>query len=44
MSDTTFNFARHTGRTLRPVLAVAGCQAVAPASFYFGYWFSHRRR
>ena len=33
------NHANHTGRSLRPVLAVAGC--VAPASYYFGYWFSH---
>gem|GEM_PF-455090 len=44
MPNVILNLARHTGRTARPGLAVAGCQAVAPASFYFGYWFSHRRR
>lgn len=39
MPNRPRNLANHTGRTLRPVLAVAGCQAAA--SFYFGYWFSH---
>ncbi len=39
MPKHTRNNANHTGRTLRPVLAVAGCKAAA--SFYFGYWFSH---
>ena len=33
------HLANYTGRQPRPVLAVAGC--VAPASYYFGYWFSH---
>ncbi|UPL08498.1 hypothetical protein PisoF_04204 [Pseudomonas sp. IsoF] len=39
MPKHTCNHANHTGRPLRPVLAVAG--SMAPASFYFGYWFSH---
>ncbi|MBK5003631.1 hypothetical protein IAE38_000235 [Pseudomonas sp. S32] len=39
MPSSTCNHANPMGRTLRPVLAVAGC--VAPASYYFGYWFSH---
>ncbi len=39
MSKQSCNHANHTGRTARPVLAVAGRDAVA--SFYFGYWFSH---
>lgn len=39
MSKQTRNQTNHTGRTARPVLAVAGRNAVA--SFYFGYWFSH---
>ena len=39
MSKHTRNPANITGRTVRPVLAVAGRHAVA--SFYFGYWFSH---
>ncbi len=39
MPPLTHNHAHLTGRNLRPVLAVAGCQAAA--SFYFGYWFSH---
>ena len=39
MPKHTRNHANHTGRTLRSVLAVAGCKAAA--SSYFGYWFSH---
>ncbi len=39
MSNPTRNHANHTGRPQRRVLAVAGRKA--PASFYFGYWFSH---
>ena len=39
MSKQSRNHANTTGRTARPVLAVAGRNAVA--SFYFGYWFSH---
>lgn len=38
MSKHTCNHANTTGRTARPVLAVAG-RAVACS--YFGYWFSH---
>ena len=39
MTHSIRNHANHTGRTTRPVLAVARCQSVA--RFYFGYWFSH---
>lgn len=39
MPKHTRNHANHTGRNLRPVLAVAGGKSVA--CFYFGYWFSH---
>ena len=39
MPKHTRNHANHTGRSLRRVLAVAGCQAAARS--YFGYWFSH---
>ena len=39
MPKHTRNPANHPGPNLRPVLAVAGF--VAPASYYFGYWFSH---
>ncbi len=38
MSKHTCNHANTTGRTSRPVLAVAGRTV---ACFYFGYWFSH---
>lgn len=43
MSHISLTHARHTGRTARPVLAVAECMGAARA-FYFGYWFSQRRR
>ncbi|MGX1126855.1 hypothetical protein AB7M23_003648 [Pseudomonas sp. HLS-6 TE3448] len=44
MSLTTLTQARHTGRLAQPLLAIAECGTCAPASFYFGYWFSQRRR
>ena len=44
MSQSTLTHAHNTGRLSRPVLAAAECATAAPAAFYFGYWFSHRRR
>lgn len=43
MSSTSLTQALHTGRDSRQVAAPA-CVTLSASGFYFGYWFSHRRR
>lgn len=40
MQATIHTLAPDTGRALRPAAVVTVC-VNAPASYYFGYWFSH---
>ncbi|AQW68616.1 hypothetical protein B2J77_10535 [Pseudomonas parafulva] len=40
MQATIHTLVPATGRASRPVSAVTVC-VNAPASYYFGYWFSH---
>lgn len=42
MPHAPLNHAQHTARLARAVASVAVRGTSAP--YYFGYWFSHRRR
>lgn len=43
MLSQTLSLHRHTASALRSVAAAWVDGTSAPASFYFGYWFSHWR-
>ncbi|AZD30378.1 hypothetical protein C4K23_3632 [Pseudomonas chlororaphis] len=43
MSSLTLSLHRHTASASRAGAAAWVKNACAPASFYFGYWFSHWR-